>query len=206
MNEANDYNKELEAQLQRAYNSINKFVEQNTQLQRELARYRGYYDTNDKYTKLQFYFGRLQTAHNSLVTQHKELALKYYSLIRRNTPPLNRMPEEMEIYRGQLAGVQFTQYLTAEQLGLVSTACELQLVPEPENPHDDKAIGVWVPNDPSAGTRFRIGYIKRVDNAIIHAFLERGIKLTTYLHIWDQDARPWNRYTIRVVAPSIINK
>lgn len=179
------------------------------ELKQELAllkKQNSFVEQYTKYKRLQFHFSRLQEQHNSLVKQHSELAIATYKLRRRLTSPLNRMPEETEIYRGALAGVQFTQYQTAENLGLISTACKLELVPEPDNPHDDKAIGVWVPSTADAGTKIRIGYIKRVDNAIIHAFLERGITLTTYLHLWDQEAKPWNRYTIRVTAPNIVNK
>ena len=147
--------------------------------------------------KLQEHYARLQAVHLTNVKQLR--ALQY-----RNIPPLNRMPQEIEVYNGRLAGVQFSDYLHAEASNLCRVGARVHLQPEPHNQYDPNAIGVWAICPNTSAPLHRIGYIRRDDTNIIHSFVKANVPLTTYLHQNNVDAKPWDKYVIRVTAPSII--
>ncbi len=67
----------------------------------------------------------------------------------------------------------------------------LQLVAEPENPHDDQAVKVmW--NDS------QLGYVPRHDNTAISQMLHRGQILIARIGEMQESAYPWARVTMDI--------
>ena len=67
----------------------------------------------------------------------------------------------------------------------------LQLVSEPENPHDDQAVKViW--------NSHQLGYVPRRDNSAISQLLHRRQPLITRIGILQQSDNPWARITMNI--------
>lgn len=67
----------------------------------------------------------------------------------------------------------------------------LQLVPEPENPHDDQAVKVmWNDN--------QLGYVPRRDNTAINQLLSRRQPLIARIRELHETRNPWARMTMNI--------
>ena len=67
----------------------------------------------------------------------------------------------------------------------------LQLVPDPDNPHDNQAVKVmWGDN--------QLGYVPRQDNTAISQMLARGLSITARIGEMQQSADPWARMTMAI--------
>lgn len=67
----------------------------------------------------------------------------------------------------------------------------LQLVPEPENPHDNQAVKVmWNDN--------QLGYVPRRDNTAISQMLDRRQQLIARIGELQESSDPWARVTMEI--------
>lgn len=67
----------------------------------------------------------------------------------------------------------------------------LQLVPEPENPHDDQAVKVMWNNN-------QLGYLPRRDNTAISQMLIHNQPLITRIGELKQSTDPWARMKMKI--------
>lgn len=117
-----------------------------------------------------------------------------------STPPLDRVPQPIEIYRDYIAGVQHGEYQLAEMANKLHVGDPLQLVWERTNKFDPNAIAIYTKTD----ARYRLGYIKAKDTNILHDLHNRGIKVSAFLLQYNPDEKPWNKLCVRVTAPNLI--
>lgn len=108
--------------------------------------------------------------------------------------PLNRKPQQLEVYRDALAGVAFSDYQKDLELRVGSS---LRLIWERKNPRDSNAIAVYHKN-------IHIGYIKRKDTELLHSYREKGIKLTATLSAYNKNNPTWHMLVVCITAPNII--
>lgn len=67
----------------------------------------------------------------------------------------------------------------------------LQLVPEPENPHDNQAVKImWNDN--------QLGYVPRRDNTAISQMLSRRHPLVARIGELQESSDPWARVTMKI--------
>lgn len=107
----------------------------------------------------------------------------------------------MEIYRDFIAGVQHSK----PNFTVLNIDDKLDLTHERDNPFDKFAIRI----DHSASKQ-KLGYIKRVDNGLIHQTLAEGNKLTaklTFISPLDPDGKPvlrsWEALVVAIYAEPI---
>jgi hypothetical protein len=62
---------------------------------------------------------------------------------------------------------------------------DLELVREPGNPHDPRAIAVY-------WKRYKLGYVPRVMNSMPSQMLDRGLTLKGRIEGLDASVKPWN--------------
>lgn len=74
---------------------------------------------------------------------------------------------------------------------LLTPGDPLELRREPWNVHDEKAVALYWRNR-------KLGYIPRVDNAVIANLLDQGRVLHTYIQEKRQTRNPWERLWVRV--------
>lgn len=73
----------------------------------------------------------------------------------------------------------------------LSKGAVLQLIREPENKHDDRAVRVDFNGQ-------KLGYIPKLDNAAISQLLDRGERLETVIVKLQQSDNPWDRVGVEV--------
>lgn len=96
-------------------------------------------------------------------------------------------PVEVPIDEFFVAGYQFHQGSSVEHL--LAPGVELQARREPDNPHDDRAIGLWLGN-------VMIGYVPRRANRIPARMVDGGVELR-YRVLWMRpEAEPWLRVRV----------
>ena len=95
-----------------------------------------------------------------------------------------------EIYRGNIAGVQYGDYQLAKGLKAGEL---LELTHEKSNKFDDNAIRV-------SHKGVKLGYIKANDNQILHAAKAEGRKLSCYLTFFGSHNPSWQTLTLKVMA------
>jgi phosphoribosylaminoimidazole-succinocarboxamide synthase len=95
-----------------------------------------------------------------------------------------------EIYRGNIAGVQYGDYQTAKGLKAGEL---LELTHEKSNKFDDKAIRV-------SHKGVKLGYIKATDNQALHDAKAEGRNLSCYLTFFGSNNPSWQTLTIKVMA------
>lgn len=93
------------------------------------------------------------------------------------------------LQRSALAGFQ---YHHGETLWLqLSVGQMLQLVREPDNRYDDRAVRVeW--------QGYKLGYIPRLDNAAVSQLLDRGERLLAAIAWLNESSNPWERVGVEV--------
>lgn len=93
------------------------------------------------------------------------------------------------LQRSSLAGFQYHQGETLwPQLTIGQT---LQLVREPDNRFDDRAVRVeWQGR--------KLGYIPRLDNAAVSQLLDRGERLGAAIAWLNESRNPWERVGVEV--------
>lgn len=93
------------------------------------------------------------------------------------------------LQRSSLAGFQYHQGETLwPQLAVGQP---LQLVREPDNRHDDRAVRVeWQGR--------KLGYIPRLDNAAVSQLLDRGERLGAVIAWLNESRNPWERVGVEV--------
>lgn len=107
----------------------------------------------------------------------------------------------MEIYRDYIAGVQHSK----PNFTVLNIDDKLDLTHERDNPFDQFAIRVDHP-----ASKQKLGYIKRIDNGLIHQTLAEGNKLAaklTFISPLDPDGKPvlrsWEALVVAICAESI---
>jgi len=107
------------------------------------------------------------------------------AVVRAATPP--ESPKTLQ--RSPVAGFQYHQ---GEALWPQLAAGQpLQLVREPDNRHDDRAVRVdWQGH--------KLGYISRLDNAAVSQLLDRGEKLEAVIAWLNESNNPWERVGMEV--------
>ena len=77
---------------------------------------------------------------------------------------LNKLTPRM-VYYSEIVGIKYQQF--GKQIYQKEALTELELIPEPENPYDNKAVGVWLEGK-------KMGYIPRKQNKAIFLALQQG--------------------------------
>ncbi|QLQ26813.1 MAG: HIRAN domain-containing protein [Dechloromonas sp.] len=95
----------------------------------------------------------------------------------------------IELQRSPLAGFQ---YHRAEAVWpLLSVGAALDLVREPDNAHDSRAVRVdWQGQ--------KLGYVPRIDNAAVSHLLDGGQAVTARIVALRQSGNPWERVELAV--------
>ena len=101
--------------------------------------------------------------------------------------PSNATPKYLQ--HSPLAGFQYHHGETLWPH--LATGQPLQLVREPDNRHDDRAVRVeWQGR--------KLGYIPRLDNAAVSQLLDRGERLEAVI-VWLNESRnPWEKIGVEV--------
>ncbi|MES0872865.1 HIRAN domain-containing protein [Sinimarinibacterium thermocellulolyticum] len=93
------------------------------------------------------------------------------------------------LQQSPLAGFQ---YHAGERLwALMQPGDPLQLVREPTNPYDPRAVAVHFQGQ-------RIGYLPRAENTAVAQMLDRGERLAAHIQALALDADPWKRVRVSV--------
>ncbi len=100
-----------------------------------------------------------------------------------------------EIYRGALAGVQYSDY----QVANLKVGNKLKLVWEKTNIHDPNAIAVY------AG-KTRIGYINRTATKVLHDYRKSGIKLSPKLSAVNKTNPTWAMLVVSITCKQIADE
>lgn len=96
-------------------------------------------------------------------------------------PPV---PREIELQQSAVAGFQYHQGETVWELLMVGDA--LELVREPGNTHDPRAVRVeW--------NGRKLGYVPRTDNAALCHLLDQGRGVRAEIIAMRESANPWHR-------------
>jgi hypothetical protein len=67
----------------------------------------------------------------------------------------------------------------------------LSLVREPDNEYDEKAVRIdW--------SRFKLGYVPRIENHAVSQMLDRGEKLAARIVQLQQAGNPWKRMRVAI--------
>jgi len=95
----------------------------------------------------------------------------------------------LELQRSTLAGFQYHQGETVWPL--LAVGASLELVREPHNAHDLRAVRVdWQGQ--------KLGYVPRIDNAAVSQLLDRGHGLRAEVVALRESNRPWERIEFAV--------
>ena len=95
----------------------------------------------------------------------------------------------MLVQSSPLAGSQY--YAAGELWAQMKVGDMLELVREPDNPHDRKAIRVdWRGN--------KLGYVPRAQNRAVAAALDQGERLVARISRLSDDPNPWRRVEFEV--------
>ncbi len=95
----------------------------------------------------------------------------------------------MLVQSSPLAGSQY--YAAGELWALMKVGDALELVREPDNPHDRKAIRVdW--------RGHKLGYVPRAQNRAVAAALDQGERLVARISRLSDDPNPWRRVEFEV--------
>jgi len=92
-----------------------------------------------------------------------------------------------EIYRGALAGVQYSDY----QLAKLKAGTALKLVWEKTNAFDPNAIAVY------AG-KVKIGYINKESTHVLHGYRKSNIKLTAKVSAFNNTNPTWSMIAVAI--------
>ena len=111
-----------------------------------------------------------------------------------------RLPEREPpdgAYRAKVAGVSHRR--DELQLASFEPGCELKLVPEPDNPHDPDAVGVW-----DAAGEHQAGYLPRERARLIGRRLRRG-NVSKAISLWEwKQAGSGERVALEIlIAPDV---
>jgi len=92
----------------------------------------------------------------------------------------------------QISPLAGFQYHAGETLWpLLAVGQPLELVREPGNPHDQRAVRVdWQGR--------KLGYIPRLDNAAVAQLLDRGARLRARIGYLHKNHNPWERVQLEV--------
>ncbi len=116
-------------------------------------------------------------------------ALSLAILVKRPAAAAGQNKREILLQTSSVAGFQF--YDGDRLWNRLRPNDPLQLVPEPENPHDDQAVKViWNDN--------HIGYVPRRDNTAINQLLTRRQPLIARIGELRQSDDPWARVTMNI--------
>ena len=95
----------------------------------------------------------------------------------------------MLVQSSPLAGSQY--YAAGELWAQMKVGDMLELVREPDNPHDRKAILVdW--------RGHKLGYVPRAQNRAVAAALDQGERLVARISRLSDDPNPWRRVELEV--------
>lgn len=106
-------------------------------------------------------------------------------------PAAATLPSTREIFlqTSPVAGFQF--YDGDRQWDTLCPNDTLQLIPEPENPHDNQAVKVmW--------KGIQLGYVPRRDNTAISQMLSRRQLLVARIGELQESSDPWARVTMKI--------
>lgn len=67
----------------------------------------------------------------------------------------------------------------------------LQMTREPDNPHDKKAISLWLGET-------MIGYVPKHKNTTLTKLMDQGVEMTTIIKEFDPGAHVWNMLFVEV--------
>ena len=96
---------------------------------------------------------------------------------------------QLELQRSPVAGFQ---YHRGEALWpLLTVGASLDLVREPDNPHDPRAVRVDWQGE-------KLGYVPRVDNAAVSHLLDSGKQVTARIVTLWATENPWERIEFAV--------
>ncbi len=93
----------------------------------------------------------------------------------------------------QTSPVAGFQYHAGEAVwALLACGCDLDLVREPENPYDEKAVRIdWCGN--------KLGYVPRLENHAVAQLMDRGELLSARVAELRMSADPWERIQIEIL-------
>lgn len=97
--------------------------------------------------------------------------------------------ENIEVYSGFIAGYKYYKGPGIESC--FHEGDSLELIREPLNSFDDRAIAVYY-----NGTK--IGFIPMVDNHVLAKMLDSKVKLTARIEEFDHEAPTWERVVVWV--------
>lgn len=104
-------------------------------------------------------------------------------------PSMPRLIRRIELQRSPVAGFQ---YHRAEALWpLLAVGAALDLVREPDNVHDPRAVRVDWQGE-------KIGYVPRMDNAAVSHLLDSGKQVTANIVTLQVADNPWERIEFAV--------
>lgn len=104
-------------------------------------------------------------------------------------PVVRNKKRHVMLQESPLAGFQ---YYEGESLWyLLKEGDELNLLAEPTNPYDKRAVAIF-------WGRYKLGYIPRRDNAAISQLLSRKESLTANITGLNDSTNPWNRLSVSV--------
>jgi hypothetical protein len=116
-------------------------------------------------------------------------ALSFITLTKKPAAAIIPSTREILLQTSPIAGFQF--YDGDLLWNSLRPNDPLQLVPEPENPHDDQAVKVmWNDN--------QLGYVPRRDNTAISQMLNRRQRLIARIGGLQQSNDPWVRITMNI--------
>ena len=96
---------------------------------------------------------------------------------------------KVELQRSPLAGFQ---YHRGEAIWpLLAVGASVDLVREPDNPHDPRAVRVDWQGE-------KLGYVPRVDNAAVSHLLDNGQAVTAEIVGLQRSRNPWDRIELRI--------
>ena len=113
--------------------------------------------------------------------------MKGFSLLCSDPIPISRQGRRMFLQVSPLAG--FRHYRAGELWGLLGHGDVLQLVREPQNPHDSNAVQIcWRYN--------KLGYLPRSENMAVARLLDQGRRVHARITRLRDDDDPWKRVEV----------
>lgn len=92
-----------------------------------------------------------------------------------------------------VAGLQFHEFDTPESIKALRAGDALSLRREPDNLHDEFAIGVY----DEQGRK--LGFIPMYQNRTVARIMDQDVRVVAHVESLVEDAPPWKRVTIKVM-------
>ena len=116
-------------------------------------------------------------------------ALSFITLTKKPAAATQPSTREIFLQTSPVAGFQF--YDGDRLWDSLRPNDTLQLVPEPENPHDNQAVKVM-------RNGIQLGYVPRRDNTAISQMLNRRQPMVARIGELQESSDPWNRVTMNI--------